>query len=82
MKIETFYTGGGIWISEYDAGGGYIAVVDSEHPNFMSVYRKSDDDEPYLPENMVYSKEHNELDSVQKELHECLKEELEKHITR
>ena len=78
MNIETFYTGGGIWIAEYDAGGGYVAVVDSEHPNFMSVYRKSEDDEPYQPENMVYSKEHSELDSVQKELHDILKQELEK----
>ena len=70
-----------IWLAQYDAGGNYYAVVSSECPNVMSVYRVSDD-EQYLPENMVYSKEHNELDSVQKELHECLKEELEKHITR
>ena len=82
MKIETFYTGGGIWLAQYDAGDGYYAVVNSEHTNILSDYRGSDDDELYLPENMVYSKDQSELDRTQKELHECLKEELEKHITR
>ena len=83
MNIETFYTGGGIWLAQYDAGGGYYAVVSSECPNLLSIYQKSDDeDELYLPENMVVCKEYSELDRVQKELHGCLKEELEKHITR
>ena len=51
MKIETFYTGGGIWLSQYDAGGGYYAVVSSDHPDCLSIYRKTDDqDEAYLPE--------------------------------
>ena len=79
MNIETFYTGGGIWISQYDAGDGYYAVVRSDAPEFLGIYRKTEEeDELYLPENMVSSKAYNELSSVQKEIHEILRKELEK----
>lgn len=74
MRVETFYTGGGIWLSQYDAGGGYYAVVSSECPELLSIYRKTDDeDELYLPENMVSSKEIHELNTEQREVHAILK---------
>lgn len=77
MKVETFSTGGGIWLSQYDAGGGYYAVVSSECPELLSIYRKTDDeDELYLPENMVSSKEIHELNAEQREVHAILKAEL------
>ena len=77
MKIETFYTGGGIWISQHDAGDGHYAVVDSEHPEYFSIYRKTEDeDDLFLPENMVSSKAYNELGSTQKEMYKLLIEEL------
>lgn len=79
MKTETFYTGGGIWLSQYDAGGGYYAVVSSECPDCLSIYRKTEDvDELYLPENMVSSKNLDELNPEQKEVHAILKAELER----
>lgn len=77
MNIETFYTGGGIWLSQYDAGGGYYAVVSSDHPDCLSIYRKTDDqDEAYLPENMVSSKNLDELNPEQKAVHDILTEAL------
>lgn len=79
MKIETFYTGGGIWLSQYDAGGGYYAVVSSDHPECLSIYLQTDgEDDLYLPENMVSSKHLDELNPEQKEVHAILKAELEK----
>ena len=79
MNIETFYTGGGIWLAQYDAGDGYYAVVSSDAPEYLSIYRKTEEeDELYLPENMVSNKAYNELSSVQKEMHEILRKELEK----
>lgn len=77
MKIETFYTGGGIWLSQYNAGGGYYAVVSSEYPDCLSIYRKTDEDEDlYLPENMVSSKDLSELNTEQRAVHALLKEAL------
>ena len=77
MKIETFYTGGGIWLSQYDAGGGYYAVVSSDYPDCLSIYRKTDENEDlYLPENMVSSKSPDELNPVQKAVYAQLKEAL------
>lgn len=77
MKIETFYTGGGIWLSQYNAGGGYYAVVSSEYPDCLSIYRKKDEDEDlYLPENMVSSKDLSELSTEQRAVHALLKKEL------
>ena len=79
MKIETFYTGGGIWLAQYDAGGGYYAVVSSDYPDCLSIYRKTDgdeDEELYLPENMVSSKSIDELNPEQRAVHARLKEAL------
>ena len=77
MQIETFYTGGGIWLSQYNAGGGYYAVVSSEAPECLSIYRKTDEDEDlYLPENMVTSKNLGELNTEQKAVHALLKKAL------
>lgn len=74
MKTETFYTGGGIWLSQYNAGGGYYAVVSSDFPDCLSIYRKTEEeDELYLPENMVSSKNLDELNPEQKEVHAILK---------
>jgi len=79
MEIETFYTGGGIWLSQYNAGGGYYAVVSSDFPDCLSIYRKTEGtDDLYLPENMVSSKNLDELNPEQKEVHAILKAELEK----
>lgn len=77
MKTETFYTGGGIWLSQYDAGDGYYAVVSSDCPDCLGIYRKTEDeDELYLPENMVSSKNLDELNAEQREVHAILKAEL------
>lgn len=77
--IETFYTGGGIWLSQYDAGDGYYAVVSSDQPEYLSIYRKTDDeDEMYLSENMISSKDYNELGKSQKAMHDILKADLVK----
>lgn len=79
MKIETFYTGGGIWLSQYDAGDGYYAVVSSDQPDYLSIYRNAEnEDEMYLPEDMVSSKHYDELGQSQKAMHDILKAELVK----
>lgn len=53
--IEAFYTGGGIWIAQtyLDEHNMTYAVVSSEAPEYLTIYREND--EKYLPEDMISS---------------------------
>lgn len=61
LKIEAFYTGGGITLAEAVLNKNHYAVVSSEAPEFMTVYLKSNGEASYLPENMIESKHNEEL---------------------
>lgn len=80
MKIETFSTGGGIWISEaVISDNGNYAVVSSECPEILSLYRKPEsEEEKYLPEDMYLSKSWDELDTELSTIHGRLCLELQK----
>lgn len=78
--IETFYTGGGIWLAESlinDVGD--YAVVSSDCPEILSLYHKSK--EKYLPEDMFFSEHYSKLEadllSLYLEMFLDLKEEME-----
>ena len=53
MKIETFYTGGGITLAEAKLEGAQYAVVSTEAPDCIAVYNRVEGEEPYAPEDMV-----------------------------
>lgn len=75
MKIETFYTGGGIWLTEAVINDeGDYAVIGSDYPDYLSVYHKAEnEDEKYMPEDMYLSEHHSKLDEHLKSLyHEML----------
>lgn len=55
MKPEVFYTGGGIWLAEMNLQNGTYAVVDSDYKECLSIYKYTDD-EPYMPDDMIFSK--------------------------
>ncbi len=78
MKIEVFSTGGGIWLAQAEIDEERYAVVSSERPDCLSVYRKAD--EPYMPEDMQFSKNADELDAVYKVLHRNMKQELQNEV--
>lgn len=80
MKAEAFYTGGGIWIAEMDLGNGTYAVVDSDYNECLSVYNLTDD-EPYLPENMIFSKGVDQLDSDEMKIYNQLIAALKEKTT-
>lgn len=71
MKIEVFYTGGGIWLSEVDLEDGTYAVVSSEAPERLSVYNNSD--EKYLPEDVIFSEHWNNLELGYEDIYRELK---------
>lgn len=68
MKIEVFYTGGGITLAEADLGAQY-AVVSTDCPNCLSIYNRVEGEEPYMPEDMVASFTEDEMDAETKALY-------------
>ena len=72
MKAEVFYTGGGIWLAEMNLQNGTYAVVDSDYPECLSIYNYTDDEEQYLPEDMIFSKGVDQLDSEQMKIYNKL----------
>lgn len=78
-KIETFYTGGGITLAEVDLSPDQYAVVSTEAPDFMAVYRYDDGEKTYLPEDMVASTQHHDLAPELKAIYKEMLEKLKKH---
>lgn len=73
MRIETFYTGGGITLAEAELQGGRYAVVSTECPECIAVYNRVEDEEPYMPEDMVGAYTEETMDEELKKLyHEML----------
>jgi hypothetical protein len=68
MKIEVFYTGGGITLAEADLGAQY-AVIGTDYPGFISIYNRVEGEEPYMPEDMVASLSEQEMDAETKALY-------------
>lgn len=62
MKIEVFYTCGGIWLSEMDLNENEYAVVSTEYPNELAIYTKEDEDDKYHPEDMILAQHKDELE--------------------
>lgn len=80
MKAEVFYTGGGIWLAEMNLQNGTYAVVDSDYPECLSIYNYTDD-EPYLPEDMIFSKGVDQLDGEQMKIYNQLLAALKTETT-
>lgn len=69
-QIEVFYTGGGVTLCEAVISDELFALVGTDAPDFFSIYRQVDEDEErYLPEDMVLSKHKDELDEDQTALY-------------
>jgi hypothetical protein len=80
MKIETFYTGGGITITEADINPDQYAVVSTECPELLAVYKYDDGGEKtHLPDDMVASIHQNDLAPELKAIHEKMLEKLKDH---
>lgn len=68
-KIEKVYTGGGITLTEAELEGNRYAVVSTECPELIAVYNRTEDEEPYLPEDMVGAYTEEEMDEDLKKLY-------------
>lgn len=74
LHIEAFYTGGGIWIAEADLDNEHYAAVSSEYPDCFSIYKKVDnEDEKYLPEDMVLSERYDMLDPTHRAVYDSMR---------
>lgn len=68
-QIEVFYTGGGITLAEADVNSDRYAVVSSDAPEFMAIYKRTENEETYLPEDMVMSFAESDMTEEFKELY-------------
>lgn len=75
-KIEVIYTGGGITLAETALNSDRYAVVSSEAPEFMSIYKQTEDETPYLPEDMVMSLKEDDMNQEMKMLYMEMLEKL------
>lgn len=75
--IEAFYTGGGIWIAQtyLDEYNMTYAVVSSEAPEYLTIYRESD--EKYLSEDMILSMRAKNMSLGYRVLHDRMLSKLE-----
>lgn len=80
MKPEVFYTGGGIWLAEMNLQNGTYAAVDSDYKECLSIYKYTDD-EPYMPDDMIFSKGVDQLDSEQMKIYNQLLAALKEKTT-
>ena len=72
-KIEKVYTGGGITLAEAELEGERYAVVSTECPELIAVYNRAEDEEPYLPEDMVGAYTEEEMgEDLKKLYHEMI----------
>lgn len=73
--IEAFYTGGGIWIAQAYVDEMSYAVVSSEAPEYLTIYREND--EKYLPEDMVLSMKAENMSLEYRVLHDRMLSKIE-----
>lgn len=73
--IEAFYTGGGIWIAQTYIDEMSYAVVSSEAPEYLTIYREND--EKYLPEDMVLSMKAENMSLEYRVLHDRMLSKIE-----
>lgn len=76
--MEVFYTGGGIWLVEYYFDEITYGVISSEAPEYLTIYESGEDEDKYLPENMIASKHKDELNGFRLELYNKMLDELKK----
>lgn len=78
----SYNSGGGIWICEMNLGDGTYAVIDSEsiicNMECLSIYNEAE--EPFMPEDMFFSENLENLDSLHKALYMHMKEALTKEM--
>ena len=79
FKIETFYTGGGIYITEASYLGQY-AVISSDFKECLTVYDYIDDEHKYTMETMVLSAPYVELPMILQKLYKKMIKHMEKEI--
>lgn len=60
-KIEVFYTGGGITLAEAAVDADHYAVVSTEAPDFLTVYKYDNGESTYLPDDVVVSSSKEEI---------------------
>lgn len=81
FKIETFYTGGGFYITEASYLGQY-AVITSVFKNCLAAYNYIDDEHKYTMETVVLSATYEELPPILQKLYKKMFKHMDKEIRK
>ena len=68
MDFAIYYTGGGIWIAEAKKSNGQYCTVESSCMDCLSLFNppsRGDEEDKFMPDDMVWSKGPEELTSYQ-----------------
>ena len=74
LNIETYYTGGGVWITEAALKGGRYAAITSDFVTCLTVYK--DAAEKFMNDDMIFSKALEELEENEMQLYKKMLEDM------
>ena len=74
LNIETYYTGGGVWITEAALKGGRYSAITSDFVTCLTVYK--DAAEKFMNEDMIFSKALEELEENEMQLYKKMLEDM------
>lgn len=72
MRVEVFYTGGGIWVAQKHLQANEFAVISSDAVDYFAIYNQEEDDGQYYPEDMILNQHKDELDAEHRQTYEEL----------
>lgn len=81
-QTEVYSTGGGFYTAEYRVGD-LVYIIENEYTHCLSLFDGSkDEDELFMPENMIYSIDDTELNYYQTQIYVAMLEKMFDELTK
>lgn len=81
-QTEVYSTGGGFYTAEY-RNGNLVYIIENDYTHCLSLFDGSkDEDELFMPENMIYSIEDTKLNSYQTQIYVGMLEKMFDELTK
>lgn len=75
-QTEVYSTGGGFYTAEYRQGN-LVYIIENEYTHCLSLFDGSkDEDELFMPENMIYSIDDTKLNYYQTQIYVAMLEKM------
>ena len=81
-QTEVYSTGGGFYTAEYRQGN-LVYIIENDYTHCLSLFDgNKDEDELFMPENMIYSIEDTKLNSYQTQIYVAMLEKMFDELTK